>query len=530
MTKKVYIALALSFLATQLIAQTQERIPWPSLANSPWPVVRGDVQGTGRSVHVGPKNPEVLGKKTYPYGLITGPVIGEEGKLYFGTFAVNWINENYFYCTDSLGNEIWRFVTNSWVANDCAPAVASNGNIYFGSDNYKFYSLNYEGQLQWEYGSSSAFDVENLILDKLGNIYVGSMDSLYSFDSEGHIRFQLAIPGILASTLVFSPSGDTLYVRSVYYDHPKYIYHINSVSTTGEVYWKREFHGISNSFVVDNSNRIYLQGVDTSVTERSALFCLDSAGKVNWYYNEESFPDRFEGGPTIDHDGNVYFFGSLNDGGNGGVGITSLDYNGNLRWIYEIEIEPWFEYPWISVEHGLVCDAEGTIYVATALGHYLYAISSEGELNWKLRLKDYYVTSGPVIGGDGLIYLGMHHGSLANDLENNLWVIGEKISSVDEGKEPTEFTLQQNYPNPFNPSTTITFTIRNVGHGYIRPLQTKLIVYDILGREIKSLVNEVKSPGTYEVKFNGSDLSSGTYFYKITVGNFTQTKKMLLVK
>ncbi|RJP60837.1 MAG: T9SS C-terminal target domain-containing protein, partial [Ignavibacteriales bacterium] len=54
--------------------------------------------------------------------------------------------------------------------------------------------------------------------------------------------------------------------------------------------------------------------------------------------------------------------------------------------------------------------------------------------------------------------------------------------------------------------------------------------YDILGREVKILVNEVKSPGTYEVKFNGSDLSSGTYFYKITVGNFTQTKKMLLVK
>lgn len=111
--------------------------------------------------------------------------------------------------------------------------------------------------------------------------------------------------------------------------------------------------------------------------------------------------------------------------------------------------------------------------------------------------------------------------------ENTYWSymkIGNSVTGVDQEQELiNEFALLQNYPNPFNPTTTIQFSIPGSQFATLK-------VYDILGREVKILVNEVKSPGTYEVKFNGSDLSSGTYFYKITVGNFTQTKKMLLVK
>jgi hypothetical protein len=94
-----------------------------------------------------------------------------------------------------------------------------------------------------------------------------------------------------------------------------------------------------------------------------------------------------------------------------------------------------------------------------------------------------------------------------------------------------EFALEQNYPNPFNPSTTIKFTVPNAGDEYIRPLQTKLIVYDILGREVATLVNQKLQPGNHEVQFDGSKLSSGMYFYRISVGNeFNSVRKMMLVK
>lgn len=528
--RKLLTIIFIFIFTNTYFSQTQEKIPWTSLADSPWPVARGDVQGTGRSEYVGPKVPEVKWKKSYPYGMVSGPVIGNEGELYFGTFAVNWINENYFYSVNSLGNQNWKFVTNSWVANDCAPAVGSNGDIYFGSDNTNLYSVNNEGILNWKFESNSAFDVENLILDKVGNIYVGNIDSLYSFDSAGKLRFQINLPGIIGTSLVFSPSGDTLYVQSNYAEGSEYIYHLYAISRHGEVFWSLQFDNIAQSIVIDNSNRIYLQGLKKSMSDHSALYCINPDGSVNWYFNEGAFPSRYDGGPTIDHNGNISFFASLKNESNRGIGIVSLDYNGNLRWIYEFEIEDWFEYSWFPVEHGLVCDAEGTIYVASAFGYYLYAISSEGELLWKLRLKDYYVTSGPVIGGDGLIYIGMHHGSGMNNLENNLWAIGEKASSVEDEELPTEYKLEQNFPNPFNPSTTIKFIVPNVGDENFRPLQTKLMVYNILGQEISTLINKQLQPGEYEIKFDASDLPSGVYFYRLNAGEFSESRKMLLLK
>jgi Secretion system C-terminal sorting domain/CARDB len=88
---------------------------------------------------------------------------------------------------------------------------------------------------------------------------------------------------------------------------------------------------------------------------------------------------------------------------------------------------------------------------------------------------------------------------------------------------PNYYALGQNYPNPFNPSTKIQYAIPKAG-------DVQLTVYDILGRQVATLVNEFKNPGVYTVDFNASALSSGVYFYKIKSGSYTDTKKMLLVK
>jgi len=86
-----------------------------------------------------------------------------------------------------------------------------------------------------------------------------------------------------------------------------------------------------------------------------------------------------------------------------------------------------------------------------------------------------------------------------------------------------DFTLEQNYPNPFNPSTSIAYHIA-------RNSNVTLKVYDVLGREVATLVNGEKSPGTYEVKFDGSNLTSGMYLYRLQAGNTVISKKMLLMK
>jgi Secretion system C-terminal sorting domain len=88
---------------------------------------------------------------------------------------------------------------------------------------------------------------------------------------------------------------------------------------------------------------------------------------------------------------------------------------------------------------------------------------------------------------------------------------------------PTVFALAQNYPNPFNPSTVISYSIPQ--NSFVT-----LKVYDILGKEITTLVNETRSAGKYEVRFDASELSNGVYFYTVNADNFTSTKKMLLMK
>jgi len=88
---------------------------------------------------------------------------------------------------------------------------------------------------------------------------------------------------------------------------------------------------------------------------------------------------------------------------------------------------------------------------------------------------------------------------------------------------PIKYNLYQNYPNPFNPVSNIKFDIAKSSN-------VKLVVYDLLGREVKTLVNEFTQAGQYEVKFDGSNLASGTYFFKIEAGDFTDVKKMILVK
>jgi len=96
---------------------------------------------------------------------------------------------------------------------------------------------------------------------------------------------------------------------------------------------------------------------------------------------------------------------------------------------------------------------------------------------------------------------------------------------------PNDFKIYQNYPNPFNPTTNIRYSIKRETslHGG-SSTNVKLIVYEIQGKVIETLVNEKQKPGTYEVSFEGSNLSSGIYFYRIQAGDFIQVKKMVLVK
>ncbi|MGB5530662.1 MAG: T9SS type A sorting domain-containing protein [Ignavibacteriaceae bacterium] len=109
------------------------------------------------------------------------------------------------------------------------------------------------------------------------------------------------------------------------------------------------------------------------------------------------------------------------------------------------------------------------------------------------------------------------------------WEIGlatspfEPVSVEKVTIQPTEFLLLNNYPNPFNPSTKIKYSIPQTSNLVIK-------VFDILGNEIETLVNEEKPAGTYELTWNAVNLPSGVYFYQLKAGSFINTKKMVLIR
>ncbi|MBK6537864.1 MAG: T9SS type A sorting domain-containing protein [Ignavibacteria bacterium] len=111
------------------------------------------------------------------------------------------------------------------------------------------------------------------------------------------------------------------------------------------------------------------------------------------------------------------------------------------------------------------------------------------------------------------------------EITDSTYHIIDRFTSVklNESELPSSYSLSQNYPNPFNPSTIICYSLTNGGF-------TSVIFYNALGREVITLVNEIKKAGYYSVKFDATGLAAGVYFYRIESANYVSVKKMILLK
>jgi hypothetical protein len=136
------------------------------------------------------------------------------------------------------------------------------------------------------------------------------------------------------------------------------------------------------------------------------------------------------------------------------------------------------------------------------------------------------ITGMPLIQGVDSTYL-FTFGGYSGSVVSNCWKYAFKniVTGITNNQTsvPVEYALSQNYPNPFNPTTKITFALPKEGF-------VTLKIYDIMGREVRTLVNEHKTANTYNVEFNASELSSGVYFYRLNVNGFSEIKKMMLIK
>ncbi len=189
---------------------------------------------------------------------------------------------------------------------------------------------------------------------------------------------------------------------------------------------------------------------------------------------------------------------------------------------------------WVIANNGIPNTADvrslaisGQNIFAGTSGHGLY-VSKDGGNTWATKNDGLEFPVGIskiyVSGNDVLI--GTTNQSVWRRAMSELLGVQNISSEV-----PASYLLKQNYPNPFNPTTKIRFAVPSLSFPHVSSGNpVLLIVYDIMGREVQTLVNERLQAGTYEATFDGSNLSSGVYFYKIIAGDFTETKRMLLIK
>jgi hypothetical protein len=128
-------------------------------------------------------------------------------------------------------------------------------------------------------------------------------------------------------------------------------------------------------------------------------------------------------------------------------------------------------------------------------------------------------------GMEAQLFVGEEQYAMRGEGSIELESISAKVTLIlgNGAEKPVAFSLEQNYPNPFNPSTTISYALPKSSH-------VKVGVYDVLGREVATVLNEEKSAGAYTIQWDATDVSSGVYLYRMKAGDFTAIRKMLLIK
>jgi hypothetical protein len=406
------------------------------------------------------------------------------------------------------------------------------------------------GNLIWSKYDSAAF--YKIILDSSGNIYGGgtSLEKLtvgkynkngdriwkkkYSFSgSAGVDRFGGFTKDKSGNLIITGRSKS----NTTFYDYATLKY-----TNDGDLLWSRRYNGPSSTsfddaegVTTDIYGNIYVTG--TSMDSLNHYNCTtikyDSKGNVIWLKRipADNFIADIGYNISTDSSQNVFIAGRLS----GRTSIIKLDIDGNVLW-YRVYSEGSLitdNYPVI------VLDSIYNIYttgISTATGGADYAAikyDSSGNQIYVVTYNNsntgYEYVYDLALGRQGDIYLTGEFS--ANGRSYGTVKFSPIITGILENEIKTyNYKLEQNYPNPFNPSTHLEFGIPESGF-------VSLKIFDVLGNEVSTLVNENKPAGRYEVTFNasnarqGSDLPSGIYFYSLLIdGNTMDTKRMILLK
>jgi uncharacterized delta-60 repeat protein len=491
-----------------------------------------------------------------------------------GGYSENFITVKY----NPTGEELW--IADSYNGWGKDIAVDASGNVYVtGIDNSRDYltiKYNTDGIEQWvaRYdGPANNYDeVTALALDSFGNVYItgGSWAGTDTLQSD-YATVKYNSSGIKQWVARYNGTSNiTDFALAIAVDIHENVYVTgkswNSGTSKdmvtikynkfGEEQWVAKYNRAGYSqdegrdIAIDMEGNVYVVGnTDSSGTGLNYLTIkYDTSGVEQWVaqYNGPANMDDEANSIAIDKYGNIYVTGFSNDSDTTSD-FTTIKYNpaGEEQWVAKYS----------GTENGndkateLTIDKTGNIYVTGSSegSGTLYDIVTikydpEGNTEWVTRfndpeLPDDYATA-LAVDSSGNVYVAGYSGS--EELRGGYYTyigIGNKSSkitvikysneplSVEPGgtNSPLSFRLEQNYPNPFNPTTQIEYALPTNENISIE-------VYNLLGQKVTTLFQGLQKAGTHKVLFDGSGLTSGVYFYRLQIKDFSQTKKFLLLK
>jgi outer membrane protein assembly factor BamB len=344
--------------------------------NSSWPMQCHDLHHTGRSPYSTVDNPGIeKWRFTCDGGVNGGPVIGDDGTIYFGDKSY----PDYLYAVYPDGSLKWGFHADGWITS--APAIDEDGTVYAGSWDTNLYAINPNGSLKWFVGTGGSIACSPVIGED-GTIYIGNYGrKIVSVNPNGTIKWFYNTDDDITSDPAIGVDG-TVYIGSL----DNYLYALYS---NGTLKWRfKTGDRIYGSPSIADDGTVYIGS-----SWDSYLYALyPNNGTMKWRYGGAGTPNN----PSIGSDGTIYA-GYLYD-------LLALYPNGTLKWDFYVGDDRYIgkSAPAISVD--------GTIYFGIDFvnndGGEIIAVNPDGTERWCKQIADKWVDSSPCIADDGTVYIG----------------------------------------------------------------------------------------------------------------------------
>jgi hypothetical protein len=480
----------------------------------------------------------------------------------------------YDYCTikyNQSGVQVWvqRYSELTSVALDEARAIALDnaGNVYVtgrsngGATATDFCTIKYDssGSQQWiaRYnGPGNSLDVAwTIAVDAGGNVYISGASTgsgtgfdyaTIKYNSSGVQQWAARYNGPgnaeeSANSVTVDAAGNVYITGRSVGSGTDYDYATIKYNSSGVQQWVARYNGPGNGndrgreIAVDAAGNVYVTGWSTGDVTLFDYCTIkyDSSGAQQWIrrYDGPAGDDDMTRSLKLDSSGNIYVTGGSTSI-TGSFDYTTIKYNpaGDSLWVMRYNGPGNNE----DIAFVLVLDGSDGVYIAgssagTGTGPDFAAVKydTSGTQQWVARYNGPGNSADTVfamaVDGSGNVFLtGPSAGGVSIDYATVKLTQLIGITPI-SNEIPERFQLEQNYPNPFNPATHFQFRVRNFGF-------VQLKIYDILGNEIETIVSGELKPGTYKADWDGSKYSSGVYFYKLSAGDYTETKKMMLTK